>query len=99
MFTHDIYPSKTGRSVLTLASELSELAAEMAKDKGITPKDARLALELASRVSANTKETPNELIKRMADAMKKVSEAAKDPKVESALEDLRIVANAMIEEM
>lgn len=58
MFTHDIYPSKTGRSVLTLASELSELAAEMAKDKGITPKDARLALE-----------------------------------------DLRAVANAMIEEM
>ncbi|MCZ5437433.1 hypothetical protein O5476_08000 [Escherichia coli] len=71
MFTHDIYPSKTGRSVLTLASELSELAAEMAKDKGITPKDARLALELASRVSANPKETPNDLIKRMADAMKK----------------------------
>nr|MBD3081706.1 hypothetical protein [Escherichia coli] len=51
------------------------------------------------RVSANTKETPNDLIKRMADAMKKVSEAANDLKVESALEDLRIVVNAMIEEM
>ena len=74
-------------------------AVAMAKDKGITPKDARLALELASRVSANPKETPNDLIKRMADAMKKVSETAKDPKVESALEDLRAVANAMIEEM
>ncbi|MCZ5975735.1 hypothetical protein O5291_00905 [Escherichia coli] len=50
-------------------------------------------------MSANPKETPNDLIKRMADAMKKVSETAKDPKVESALEDLRAVANAMIEEM
>ncbi|XTZ40034.1 hypothetical protein ACQYRI_08700 [Salmonella enterica] len=99
MFTHDIYPSKTGRSVLTLVSELSGLAAEMAKDKGITPKDARLALELASRVSASSKEAPNDLIKRMADAMKKVSEVASDPKVESALEELMSATNAMLKEM
>ncbi|ELY4546040.1 hypothetical protein SMZ81_004374 [Cronobacter sakazakii] len=99
MFTHDIYPSKTGREVLLLASELSELAAKMAKDKGITPKDARLALELASRVSANSKAAPNDLIKRMADAMKKVSYTAQDPKLESALEELMSAANAMLEEM
>ncbi|ENW9341423.1 hypothetical protein ACIU6G_003600 [Escherichia coli] len=54
-FTQSIDPLETNNAVFCLAYELSVQASTMAKERELTPRQARLALELASRVSVAKK--------------------------------------------
>ncbi|CAD6036562.1 hypothetical protein [Escherichia coli] len=99
MFTYDVHPSKTGRSVLALASELSELAAKMAKDKGITPKDARLALELASKLLLVKKETSDILAGKISDAITEIKALQLyNPVIEEPLKKLIAAVDDLLDE-
>lgn len=90
----------SGTDVLNLASKLAETAATLATDQGITPIDARLALELASRISVNKKETPAILAKRLADAITHIRAIQTyNPTIEKHLEKLISAADALVDEL
>ncbi|EAS2833391.1 hypothetical protein EHB58_09620 [Salmonella enterica subsp. enterica serovar Hull] len=100
MFIHEINPSETGENIFIFASELAGIAAKMAKDRGITPKDARLALELASRVSVTKKETPAVLVQKLADAISHIRTLQSyDPVFEEKLAELIVAADALADEL
>ncbi|HEN3373669.1 TPA: hypothetical protein U5D76_000725 [Yersinia enterocolitica] len=98
MFTHHVRPEETGNKVFKLAFELSEIAEKMAKEQGVTPKDARLALEFASRVSA-TKETPAVMAQKLADVIVKIQQTTKfSTELEPLIDELVTAASTLIDE-
>ncbi|WP_324028617.1 hypothetical protein GC087_14645 [Pantoea sp. JZ2] len=90
----------SSQNVLTLASTLAETAATMAKESGITPKDARLALDLASRISVMKKETTDILTQRFADAIVEIKTLHPHNTItENALKKLISAADALLDEL
>lgn len=59
----------SGPDVLNLAAEIAETAAQLAKSKGLSPKDAKDALQIASQVIIGKKAGYTALIKEIADSV------------------------------
>lgn len=89
----------SGKNVLALAAEIAETAYQMANTQGINPKDARLALELASRVFIGNKDTPETLAKRVSDEILNIRAVMiHNPDISVHLEKLIIAADQLLEE-
>lgn len=100
VFTQGINPLETENNVFCLAYELSVMASTMAKERELTPRQARLALELASRVSASRKEAPATMAKRLADAITDIKAIQPyNHQVELVLNELIAAADAIIDEL
>ncbi|HFO5125587.1 TPA: hypothetical protein ACHJRJ_000923 [Escherichia coli] len=99
-FTQGIDPLETNNAVFCLAYELSVQASTMAKERELTPGQARLALELASRVSVAKKIAPAVMAQNLADAITDLrSLQPYNYHVEEALEKLIAAADAIVDEL
>ncbi|WP_371972784.1 hypothetical protein ACB496_12930 [Lelliottia nimipressuralis] len=89
----------SGKNVLALAAEIAETAYQMASTQGISPKDARLALELASRVFIGNKESSETLAKKVSDEILNLQAVMiRNPDIGVHLEKLIIAADRFLEE-
>ncbi len=90
----------SGPDVLNLAAAVADLAAQMAKSKGLSPKDAKDALLIASQVIIGKKAGYTELIKEIADSVTAIDavQLVRNPDLKTHVDRLVRAVESLLDE-